>query len=169
MLSESSGPPCAIHLPTASRPRLNFLAKVSLTTATRPEPCTSEVVNSRPASSGTPNVRKKSVPTSLNRAPLSMSGPLSKPSTDTLLPQLLPASSGTIAAVTPVTPGSAASSSSTRANSCCERAFSYPLRLGEMPNVTTLSIRSPRSTRLTLERLFRNRPAEMSSAIDNAI
>ena len=38
-----------------------------------------------------------------------------------------------------------------------------------MPNVTTLSIFTPRSTRLTFTRLLTNSPADTSSAIDSAI
>ena len=41
--------------------------------------------------------------------------------------------------------------------------------LGETAKVTMLSVRMPRSTRLTLPRLFRKRPAEASSASERAI
>ena len=68
-----------------------------------------------------------------------------------------------------VTPGTAASSCSTRSYSAFERAGSYPLRPGEMPKVTTLSTFSPSSTRLTFTRLLTKRPAHESSAIDSAI
>ncbi len=53
---------------------------------------------------------------------LSVSGPAGKPCTVTPLPQLLPASSGTIAPAAPLTPGTAASSSSTRSNSAFDRS-----------------------------------------------
>ena len=59
---------------------------------------------------------------SLKRASVSVSGSFLKPSTDARLPQLLPASSGTRDAVTPVTPGSAAIASSARVNSTAERS-----------------------------------------------
>jgi hypothetical protein len=87
----------------------------------------------------------------------------------TELPQLSPASSGTIEAVTPVTPGIVASSSSVRMNNVRARAGSYPLNSGDTPNVMRLSTFKPRSTRLTFIRLRTNRPAEMSSAIESAI
>ena len=44
-----------------------------------------------------------------------------------------------------------------------------PARTGESPNVTISSTRSPRSTRDTFMRLFRNSPADTSSAMDSAI
>ena len=43
------------------------------------------------------------------------------------------------------------------------------LSSGAMPNSTMWSVFKPRSTRLTLKRLFANRPAGTSSAIDIAI
>ena len=81
----------------------------------------SDAVNSRPAINGTPSVRKYPGPTSLNRALVSVSGPALNPSTATLLPQLLPAMSGTRSAVTLVTPGNALRSDSSRSNSAIER------------------------------------------------
>ena len=98
-----------------------------------------------------------------------MSGSTLNPSTETLLPQLLPESSRTSDDDTLVTPGSAASSCSRRSNSACARAGLYPLKSGETANVTTLSMFNPRSTRLTFIRLFVNSPADTSSAIDSAI
>jgi len=53
---------------------------------------------------------------------VSVSGPALKPSTATLLPQFLPLKSGMADAVTAVTPGSVASSSSIRSNSAADRA-----------------------------------------------
>ncbi len=64
-----------------------------------------------------PMVPKNAAPTWLKRALASVSGVFAKPSTDTSFPQLLPARTGTIAAVTPVTPGRARSSSSSWLNS----------------------------------------------------
>ena len=82
---------------------------------------------------------------------------------------MLPARSGTSDEATPVTPGIVASSSSARMKNARDRAESYPLNSGETPNVTTLSILSPRSTRLTFIRLLTNNPAEMRSAMESAI
>jgi hypothetical protein len=58
----------------------------------------------------------------LKRDSVSVSGPALKPSTATEFPQLLPASKGTVALVTPVTPGSALSSSSTFSYNCSDRS-----------------------------------------------
>jgi hypothetical protein len=74
-------------------------------------------VNSRPATSGMLIVFKKPGPTMFNEAFVFVSGPASNPSTTRLLFQLSPASTGTTAATTLVTPGIAAISSSTRSNS----------------------------------------------------
>ena len=45
----------------------------------------------------------------------------------------------------------------------------YPFIAGDTPNTTSCSVFRPRSTRATFSRLFVNRPAEISSAIDSAI
>jgi hypothetical protein len=118
MISMSSFPPrpARMRFPTAPRPRLNLRVKASFTMATFGAPAASARVKSRPARSGTPRVRKKPGPTRLNAESVSASGPASKPSTDTPLLQLLPEMSGTIEAATPVTPGTAPSSSSMRSN-----------------------------------------------------
>ena len=69
-----------------------------------------------------PTVPKKPGPTSLYIELVSVSGLAAKPCTETPLPQLLPASSGTSAPAAPLTPGIAASSSSTRSNSAFDRS-----------------------------------------------
>ena len=66
------------------------------------------------------------------------------------------------------TPGIAANSSSVRSKKASERSASYPLSSGEIANVTTLSVRIPRSTRLTFTRLLINSPADASSVIERA-
>jgi hypothetical protein len=86
-----------------------------------------------------------------------------------VVPQLLPASSGTTADVTPVTPGMAASSCSTRSMSAPGAWCRSRRDRAEMPKVATCSTWMPEVRALTLTRLFRNSPAEMSSAIDRAI
>jgi hypothetical protein len=106
-----------IRLPTASFPRLNFFANASFTIATFGAPAASAGVSSRPERSGMPRVRKKPGPISLKLECVSVSGPDSNPCTRTPEPQLLPDIRGTIDAVTLVTPGSAASSSSMRSKS----------------------------------------------------
>ncbi len=98
-----------------------------------------------------------------------MSGPDSNPSTATDVPQLLPASAGTREAVTLETPGWPASSSSSRSKSPFERSAEYPFNSGDTLNVIRLSMLIPRSTRLTLSRLFTKSPAHTSSAIEIAI
>jgi hypothetical protein len=75
---------------------------------------------------------------------------------------------GTCEEVTVVTPGSLASSSSIRSNSTAERSGKYPFRAGDTLSVATWSISSPRSTRLTLMRLFVKTPAMTRSTIDSA-
>ena len=117
-------PDVDIRLPTASRPRLNFFANASLTIATFCDVVVSASVNSRPAISGTPRVRKKLGPIWLKLEWVSVSGPAWNPWTLTPLPQLLPPSSGTIDAATPVTPGTDASSCSSRLKNAWERAVS---------------------------------------------
>ena len=118
---------------------------------------------------GIPSIPKKPAPISLKREPVLVSGPDSKPSTDTLLPQLLPAMRGTLEAVTPVTPGTAASSASRRSKKSRERSGEYPLSSGDTPNVAKLSMLKPRSTRVTFIKLFTKRPAATRSAIESAI
>ncbi len=98
-----------------------------------------------------------------------MSGPFLKPCTFTLVPQLLPASSGTIEALTLVTPGSADSSSSIRSKIAFDFSDGYPFSSGDTENVTRVSSFTPRSTRLTLNRLLVKRPADASRAIESAI
>ena len=85
------------------------------------------------------------------------------------MPQLFPARIPTIADVTPDTPGSAWSSSRSRSNRTWDRSGSYPFRIGDTANVTTLSVRRPRSTRLTFARLLMKRPATTRSITDSAI
>ena len=72
----------------------------------------------------------------LNDALVLVSGPASNPSTTRLLPQLSPASTGTIVATTEVTPGTAASSSSMRSNNWRVRSVVYEFSSGAMPNST---------------------------------
>src|SRR5262245_31133948 len=105
----------------------------------------------------------------LKRELESVSGPASKPCTETLSPQLFPASSATNPPLTLETPGSADTSVSIRLNKSRDCAGLYPFRLGETPKVTTLSTFRPRSTRLTLYRLFMNNPADTRSVIARAI
>ena len=78
----------------------------------------------RPAINSRSSTEKKSGPTSVKLELQSVSGPHSKPSTRTLFPQLFPASNGTIDEVTPVTPGSAPSSSVMRLSRTLERSES---------------------------------------------
>ena len=75
----------------------------------------------------------------------------------------------TMLAETLVTPGKAASSSSTRSNRARLRSGSYPFNRGERPKATTLSVDNPRSTRLTFARLLMNRPAATNRAMDRLI
>ncbi len=71
-----------------------------MTIATFAAPSESARVNSRPAISGMPIVRKWPAATLVKRALLSMSGPDWKPCTRTSVPQLEPAITGTVDAVT---------------------------------------------------------------------
>ena len=99
----------AIRLPTASRPRLNFFANASLTIATfgaRRRVGSRELAAGEQRDAERPEVAGADVV--VVASAVSVSGPAVNPSTDTPLPQLLPASSGTVDADTPVTPGSAA-------------------------------------------------------------
>ena len=122
-MSSSGRPPrAAILLPTASRPRPNFFANCSLTMATLAAPAPSARVNSRPDRSRMPSVRRKSGATALKLETMSVSGPASKPSTETPWPQLSPARTGTTDPVTLDTPGIAASSSSSRSNNWRDRS-----------------------------------------------
>ena len=92
--------------------------------ATLADVLTSASVNSRPAISGMPSVLKKPGPTLLKFECVSVSGPESNPCTRTLVPQLLPPSSGTIDAATLVTCGTDASSCSRRLKNVAARSVS---------------------------------------------
>ena len=68
-----------------------------------------------------------------------------------------------------MTPGSAASSCSTRLKSTALRALSYPVRCGTIWKVAIWSIFTPRSTRLTFIRLLRKSADMINSPMDSAI
>jgi hypothetical protein len=104
-----------MNLPTASVPRPNLRAKVSLTTATRAVPDASVSAKSRPATRRMPLVAKYPAPTALKRARELTPGPDWNPCTFTLVVQSLPPSSGIRDDVTAFTPGMVRSSSSMRA------------------------------------------------------
>ena len=70
-----------------------------------------------------PSVEKYAGPTSLYREFMSVSGVGVMPSIETSLPQLLPPMKATSESLTPITPGSAASSSSSRAKKSALRGF----------------------------------------------
>ncbi|MEZ5287518.1 MAG: hypothetical protein R2712_22495 [Vicinamibacterales bacterium] len=110
--------------PTGLSPISNFRVKASFTITTFGRPSTSPSVKARPLSTGIPSVVKKPGPTLLKAADTLVSGPASNPSTDTLLFQLEPASSGTIEKTARSTPGSALSSCSTRSKKARVRCVS---------------------------------------------
>ncbi len=68
-----------------------------------------------------------------------------------------------------MTPGSRANSSSTCWNSSIVCVLSKPLRRGDIVNVTTSSTCRPRSTCVTLTRLLRKRPEQISRPVASAI
>ena len=158
---------CAMNLPIASRPRLNFLVNASFTIATFGDPSASATLNSRPATTGIPSVRKYPGPTSLKRELASMSGPRLNPCTATSLPNCCLIEREPALTIhrqrreLPRAPLPVAR----RTASIARRVA---IQLWRDSNVTTRSIFRPRSTRLTLVRLLPNSPAAASSAIESA-
>jgi hypothetical protein len=105
--------PCDTCRPIGFAPRLNFFAKASFTIATFGLLKVSDLVKSRPTISCMPTVLKKSGPTMFWLVCVSVSGSAWNPSTDTLVPQLSPDTSGTMLPATWLTPGSRIRASST--------------------------------------------------------
>ena len=149
-----------MHLPTASRPRPNFRAKASFTIATFGVPAASAAVNSRPASER----HAEACGSSRRRPRCSASwrrcrGRARSPAPTRRSPSCRPPAAGPRAAVTAVTPGRAASSSSTPLEEAARAGGVVAVAArARCAKVTTLSTFSPRSTRLTLQQALEEEP-----------
>ena len=160
-----------MRLPTASRPRLNFLANASLTIATFGAP---ERVGARELAAGDQRHADRAedipAPTSLSASWCRCPGRPRTPPPRRCCPSCLPASSGTHATADRRHAGQRRQLVLERARTAraSAAACSRSARV-RRANVIRLSIFRPRSTRLMLSRLLANSPADTSSAIDSAI